>query len=303
MRDAGHAIEQLTLDAQCQHGSFVPPTIIEIRDAAELTKEVFGPVLHVLRYQRENLDTLIDSINATGYGLTFGVHTRLDETVTRVSERIRAGNIYVNRNIVGAVVGVQPFGGEALSGTGPKAGGPLYLLRLLSRRPPGLPAWYAADSAQPSVLVLQGPTGESNVYYLKPRGTVLCVAATAAGGAAQYDACQRTGNRMALMDTEGGRAFIASCSAAQQKTIRLTNADETERGDYQAVLFEGDSDALRVLNQVVAARPGPIVSVQGLSSDELAAGETYHLERLLREVSVSVNTAAAGGNASLMMVG
>ncbi|RTZ47735.1 trifunctional transcriptional regulator/proline dehydrogenase/L-glutamate gamma-semialdehyde dehydrogenase [Candidimonas sp. SYP-B2681] len=303
MRDAGHAVEQLTLDGHCQHGSFVPPTIIEITDAAALTKEIFGPVLHVLRYQRDDLDRLVDSINATGYGLTFGVHTRLDETVSRVSERIHAGNIYVNRNIVGAVVGVQPFGGEGLSGTGPKAGGPLYLLRLLAQRPPGLPAWCNTDSDQTPTLVLQGPTGESNAYHLKPRGTVLCIAATVVGATVQYDACRRTGNRMTLIDTLAGRDFIASLSAAEQKTIQLAGPDEVERGDYQAVLFEGDSDALRDVNRAVAARPGAIISVQGLSSDELAAGGTYHPERLFREVSVSVNTAAAGGNASLMMVG
>src|SRR3546814_8442336 len=98
-------------------------------------------LLHVLRYKRDGLDALIDAINATGYGLTFGVHTRLDETVARVTERIQAGTVYVNRNIVGAVVGVQPFGGQGLSGTGPKAGGPLYIRRLLSRCPAGLPAW------------------------------------------------------------------------------------------------------------------------------------------------------------------
>ncbi len=303
MRDTGHAIDQLTLDAQCQHGSFVPPTIIEISDAAALTKEVFGPVLHVLRYKRDDIDSLIDSINATGYGLTFGVHTRLDETVARVSERIHAGNIYVNRNIVGAVVGVQPFGGEGLSGTGPKAGGPLYLLRLLARRPSGLPTWCDTDSAKASTLVLQGPTGESNVYHLKPRGTVLCVAATDVGAAVQYEACRSTGNHMVLMGSDAGRAFFTARSTAELKTIRLAGIDEIEQGDYQAVLFEGDSDALRALNQAIAARPGPIVSVQGLSSDELAAGHSYRLEGLLREVSVSVNTAAAGGNASLMMVG
>ena len=102
---------------------------------SELKREVFGPVLHVIRYRRENLDQLIDDINATGYGLTFGLHTRIDETAERVSSRIEVGNIYINRNIIGAIVGVQPFGGCGLSGTGPKAGGPLYLLRLLSVRP------------------------------------------------------------------------------------------------------------------------------------------------------------------------
>ncbi len=111
------------------------PTFIEIDRLSELKHEVFGPVLHVIRYRRENLDQLVDDINATGYGLTFGLHTRIDETAERVSNRIEVGNIYINRNIIGAIVGVQPFGGCGLSGTGPKAGGPLYLLRLLSVRP------------------------------------------------------------------------------------------------------------------------------------------------------------------------
>ena len=303
MRDAGHRVDQLALDTRCEHGSFVPPTIIEITDVAALKKEVFGPVLHVVRYKREQLDALIDAINATGYGLTFGVHTRLDETVARVSERIHAGNIYVNRNIVGAVVGVQPFGGEGLSGTGPKAGGPLYLLRLLATRPDELPAWCNTGNAGSAPVVLSGPTGESNIYHIKPRGTVLCVASTEAGAAIQFDACKRTGNRMALLDTGAGQVFFAARTADEKKSIRLVANDEVEQGDYQAVLFEGDSDALRELNQAVAQRQGPIVSVQGLSSDELAAGQGYRLERLRREVSVSVNTAAAGGNASLLMVG
>ncbi|MFJ5489429.1 aldehyde dehydrogenase family protein, partial [Hansschlegelia beijingensis] len=113
-------------------GSFVAPTLIEIPRVAELRGEVFGPVLHVVRYARERLDELVGEINATGYALTFGLHTRIDETVTRVLGRVPAGNLYVNRNIIGAVVGSQPFGGHGLSGTGPKAGGPLYLRRLLA---------------------------------------------------------------------------------------------------------------------------------------------------------------------------
>ncbi|MEI2744509.1 MAG: aldehyde dehydrogenase family protein [Ottowia sp.] len=95
--------------------------------------------MHVIRFQREQLDALVDGINATGYGLTFGMHSRIDETIAHLSERVQAGNIYVNRNVIGAVVGVQPFGGMGLSGTGPKAGGPLYLHRLVQgaaeRRP------------------------------------------------------------------------------------------------------------------------------------------------------------------------
>lgn len=303
MRKAGHKVDQLALDDRCRFGHFVAPTIIQIDTVAALKKEVFGPVLHVVRYQRDQIDQLIDAINATGYGLTFGVHTRLDETVKHVSDRIHAGNIYVNRNIVGAVVGVQPFGGEGLSGTGPKAGGPLYLLRLLSRRPDGLPEWCRMEDAGGASMALPGPTGETNVYHVRPRGTVLCIAATEAGARAQFDACAATGNQMAILDTQAGRDFYTGADAAQQKTMRLWQDASIDQDDYQAVLFEGDSDTLLALNQRVAQRQGPILSVQGLGSDELAAGDSYRLERLLREVSVSVNTAAAGGNASLMMIG
>jgi RHH-type proline utilization regulon transcriptional repressor/proline dehydrogenase/delta 1-pyrroline-5-carboxylate dehydrogenase len=91
-------------------------------------------VLHVVRYRADALDAVVDAINATGYGLTLGIHSRIDETVRRIASRVRVGNVYVNRNIIGATVGVQPFGGEGLSGTGPKAGGPHYLLRFAVER-------------------------------------------------------------------------------------------------------------------------------------------------------------------------
>ncbi|MDN5844123.1 MAG: trifunctional transcriptional regulator/proline dehydrogenase/L-glutamate gamma-semialdehyde dehydrogenase, partial [Alcaligenaceae bacterium] len=299
MREAGHPIEQISLGTEATHGTFVAPSIIEIDDVGELKREVFGPVLHVLRYRRSQLDGLIDAINAGGYGLTFGVHTRLDETVRHVTSGIHAGNIYVNRNIVGAVVGVQPFGGEGLSGTGPKAGGPLYLQRLLARGPGGLPiACAIGDEA--GLVTLPGPTGESNTYHLKPRGTVLCQAQTERGIRAQHEACQRTGNRMLIVDTPAGKAFHG---AGEDSDARLVAAADAAQSDFQAVLFEGDGDELRVLTQEVAQREGPIVPVQGLGRDELAAGTHYALETLVREVSISINTAAAGGNASLMMIG
>src|SRR3569832_535790 len=122
---------QLPLPAAAACGTFIAPTLLEIGSLSELKHEVFGPVLHVLRYRREALPQLIDAIHATGYGLTLGLHTRLDETIDYVTTHAHVGNIYVNRNIIGAVVGAQPFGGEGKSGTGPKAGGPLYLHRLL----------------------------------------------------------------------------------------------------------------------------------------------------------------------------
>ena len=99
-----------------------------------LEREVFGPILHVIRYRASRLDQVVDAINATGYGLTLGIHSRIDETAQRIAARVRAGNAYVNRTMVGAVVGQQPFGGEGLSGTGPKAGGPHYLHRFAVER-------------------------------------------------------------------------------------------------------------------------------------------------------------------------
>jgi len=130
----GRLIQRLPLDPALATGCFFAPHAFEIETIAQLEGEVFGPILHVVRFAGSRLDQVIDAINATGYGLTLGVHSRIDQTIERVLERARAGNIYVNRNIIGAVVGVQPFGGERLSGTGPKAGGPHYLPRFASER-------------------------------------------------------------------------------------------------------------------------------------------------------------------------
>jgi RHH-type proline utilization regulon transcriptional repressor/proline dehydrogenase/delta 1-pyrroline-5-carboxylate dehydrogenase len=113
------------------NGFYVAPHIFEIGKVADLDREIFGPVLHVLRYKARDLDSLLDDIEALGYGLTLGIHSRIDSTVVKIAARHLAGNCYVNRSIVGAVVGTQPFGGFGLSGTGPKAGGPHYLARFI----------------------------------------------------------------------------------------------------------------------------------------------------------------------------
>ena len=120
--------------AQTAHGSFFAPRAYEIDDITRLEQEVFGPILHVVRWRAENLEAVCAAINATGYGLTLGIHSRIDDTVAYIVQRVRVGNTYVNRNVIGAVVGVQPFGGEGLSGTGPKAGGPHYLYRFACER-------------------------------------------------------------------------------------------------------------------------------------------------------------------------
>ena len=122
------------LPDRLSNGLYFPPCAYEIPSFDWLEAEVFGPILHVVKYRETDLDKVVDAINAKGYGLTLGIHSRIDETVNRIVTRARVGNIYVNRNIIGAVVGTQPFGGEGLSGTGPKAGGPHYLLRFATER-------------------------------------------------------------------------------------------------------------------------------------------------------------------------
>ncbi|HTI18385.1 MAG TPA: trifunctional transcriptional regulator/proline dehydrogenase/L-glutamate gamma-semialdehyde dehydrogenase [Trinickia sp.] len=353
MSEKGRSVTQLPLPEVCAQGTFVAPTLIEIEGIAELEREVFGPVLHVVRFARSGLDQLLEEVRTTGYGLTLGIHTRIDETIAHVVGRAHVGNIYVNRNVIGAVVGVQPFGGEGLSGTGPKAGGPLYLQRLLAKRPPGLPksladalvaeaeapaAKYGDDAtggAMPppraaltalrdwlieerepalaarcdgylsslpasNAATLPGPTGERNTYVLSARGAVCCMPSTASGARAQLAAVLATGNR-ALFAGAAGEALVA---ALPPELTRWASVRTSADAPFEAVLFEGDSDELHVLVKEIAKRPGPIVSVQGLATNALANGdEDYALERLLTERSISVNTAAAGGNANLMTIG
>jgi RHH-type proline utilization regulon transcriptional repressor/proline dehydrogenase/delta 1-pyrroline-5-carboxylate dehydrogenase len=134
MKRKGCRVWQRELPKACKAGTFVAPTIIEIPGIADLSAENFGPVLHIARFKAEALDDVIDAINATGFGLTLGLHSRIDATRRLVEARAKVGNLYVNRNQIGAVVGSQPFGGEGMSGTGPKAGGPHYLARFATER-------------------------------------------------------------------------------------------------------------------------------------------------------------------------
>jgi RHH-type proline utilization regulon transcriptional repressor/proline dehydrogenase/delta 1-pyrroline-5-carboxylate dehydrogenase len=134
MAREGKVLRRCRLGPGADKGTFFAPLLVEIDSLKRLTREVFGPILHVVRYEANRLDEVLDQVAATGYGLTLGVHSRIDETVRRVTGRLPVGNAYVNRSMIGAVVGVQPFGGEGLSGTGPKAGGPRYLHRFATER-------------------------------------------------------------------------------------------------------------------------------------------------------------------------
>jgi RHH-type proline utilization regulon transcriptional repressor/proline dehydrogenase/delta 1-pyrroline-5-carboxylate dehydrogenase len=320
MKQRARWFYQTPLTEQCQQGTFVPPTLFEIDNLSDLTREVFGPVLHVLRFEANQLDKVVAEINSTGYGLTHGIHSRIDETINNIVDKIKVGNVYVNRNIVGAVVGVQPFGGEGKSGTGPKAGGPFYLYRLtraawapkLALQPvaanlsglsklaavagsmgvSGLNARIdAAGRASPLThqVSLPGPTGEKNTLCFAPRGKVGCVASSGATLAEQLVAVLATGNVAVLADSPANRQLASTLGSHVELTQDVLTAS------LDAVLYEGE-DAARVRQQL-AQRDGALIPLI------LAGKDGYNLHRLVVERAVSVNTTAAGGNASLMSIG
>ena len=304
-------------------GTFVPPTVLEIGALSELTQEVFGPVLHVIRYRRADLPKVVDSINATGYGLTLGIHSRIDETIDFIVARAHVGNIYVNRNIVGAVVGVQPFGGEGKSGTGPKAGGPLYIKRLQRGAPAllqherqptacfdALMVWakanghnrivelgteYMRTTLLGSTLALPGPTGERNSLAFFARGVVLCAASSTGALMNQLAAALATGNRVVLVATS--RELIPdSLPPEVADRIEVVGSVESCKYDYQIALVE--ASLAPSLRPSLAANSWAIVGVI-----ETADDVAIPLWRLVAERAVCVNTTAAGGNASLMTLG
>ncbi|MBV2360047.1 bifunctional proline dehydrogenase/L-glutamate gamma-semialdehyde dehydrogenase PutA [Thalassococcus sp. CAU 1522] len=248
-------------------GHFVPPTLIRVSGIADLEREIFGPVLHVATFKAQQLDKVIDAINATGYGLTFGLQTRIDDRVQYVTDRIHAGNAYVNRNQIGAIVGSQPFGGEGLSGTGPKAGGPLYVDRF-RRHDRNRTA-----SAEPQTTRLPGPTGEANLYSTAPRPPVLCLGPGKDAMQAQRKAVESLGGR------------------AETGPEQIDPAALTDRPGISAVLWWGDEPTARALRTALAARPGPILTLITGAPD---AGHA------LSERHVCIDTTASGGNAELL---
>jgi RHH-type proline utilization regulon transcriptional repressor/proline dehydrogenase/delta 1-pyrroline-5-carboxylate dehydrogenase len=314
----------LELPSSCNQGSFIAPTVIEINALSDLTKEVFGPVLHILRYQRKDLPQLIDAINATGFGLTLGIHTRIDETIDFITNRAHVGNMYVNRNIVGAVVGVQPFGGEGKSGTGPKAGGPLYLKRLqkdatitftghkvFNKQTPStldsLIVWskeqgftdlairaenYARTSPFKMTMLLPGPTGEANTLAFAARGKVFCAAQQLPVLLNQIAAVLATGNTP-VMETASFELLPTNLPKDITDTISVVKADQSSA---QMALVE-----LRLsadYKTIFAKLDGAIVCVI-----DCLENQDLPLWRLVAERALCINTTAAGGNASLMTLG
>ncbi|KFL31576.1 pyrroline-5-carboxylate dehydrogenase [Devosia riboflavina] len=242
-------------------GTFVAPTVVKVGGIGEIPEEIFGPVLHVATFKADELDSVIDAINASGYGLTFGMHTRISSRVKKVSAAVHAGNIYVNRNQIGAVVGSQPFGGEGLSGTGPKAGGPHYVARFTSGH----------SGLQAAAETLPGPTGESNVLHVSPRGTLLCLGPTEADISAQK-----------VMAGQAG--CVPLVASLDKDTLGVATT-------FDAVAWFGDDATLSIIRKTLAGRDGPILPI--LTSTEDVA-------RLQHERHVCIDTTAAGGNATLI---
>ena len=273
----GQVLKQI---AAPSNGTFVGPTVLKVAGIGDLAEEIFGPVLHVATFKAADLMRVVADINTTGYGLTFGLHSRIDDRVADVVAAVDAGNIYVNRNQIGAVVGSQPFGGEGLSGTGPKAGGPRYIHRFMAQALLEVdgqgPAMTVAEIAEafrsqplhnPATLTrdLPGPTGEANRWSVLPRGRVLCV-----GGQAEVHA-------------QMARALGCASVAAQCPPEDLASLD------LEAVVYSGlDPQPYRT---ALAAQDGPLVPFL----------QTADFDRWLqKERHVCVDTTAAGGNADLL---
>jgi RHH-type proline utilization regulon transcriptional repressor/proline dehydrogenase/delta 1-pyrroline-5-carboxylate dehydrogenase len=281
-RRKGRVMKEL---AAPRDGHFVAPTLIRVAGIADLGREVFGPVLHVATFRAGEVDRVVADVNATGYGLTFGLHTRIDDRVQAVTQAIAAGNTYVNRNQIGAVVGSQPFGGEGLSGTGPKAGGPHYLARFTGTAvaDPGtveaatteaeaarLLATVRTRTAATDTTDLPGPTGESNRLSTHPRPPILCL------GPSREAALQQA----VAVRARGGQAVEAPGLPPSALT--------TLQGFGGAVFWGADP---RPFARALAARPGPILP--------LIAGEP-DAGHVLLERHVCIDTTASGGNAQLL---
>ncbi|SIS72787.1 bifunctional proline dehydrogenase/L-glutamate gamma-semialdehyde dehydrogenase PutA [Paracoccus saliphilus] len=268
-------------------GHYVAPVTIKVSGIEDVEREIFGPVLHVASFEAGELDQVIETINASGYGLTFGLHTRIDDRVQHIDSLVNVGNLYVNRNQIGAIVGSQPFGGEGLSGTGPKAGGPHYVPRFRAAKVNRMPASEGpeadpaalqktldaarTDSAIPrETLLLPGPTGESNRLTTHARGTVLCLGPDSAGQAA-------------IAQAKG-------CATVEVPGSLPADALGTLSG-MALVAYDGPEDQARLYRQALAAREGAIIPL--VTSMELPAYAV--LERHL-----CIDTTASGGNASLL---
>lgn len=282
-------------------GHFFGPAVIRVNGIENLEREIFGPVLHLATFRADQIDAVVDAVNDTGYGLTFGLHTRIDGRVEQVTSRLHVGNAYVNRNQIGAIVGSQPFGGEGLSGTGPKAGGPAYVPRFAQQtcvahdQASGPTAPFEQVQARLTSLARQpvaslgaqelpGPTGESNRLSIYGRGTVLCLGPTAEDADAQVRIAQENGCRaLAIAPGVSGVGHVDGVLPRDA----LSGLDGID-----VVALWSDRSDMRAARQALSARDGAIVGL-ACGPDDLAA-------RCRLERHICIDTTAAGGNAALL---
>ena len=315
---------KLSADIDPENSTFVPPTLLELEKLDQLTRENFGPVLHVLRYKGGQLDSLIEQINSKGYALTGGIHSRIDGAIEHISQRLEAGNLYVNRNIVGAVVGVQPFGGHSKSGTGPKAGGQNYLQRLSHGGHWQAPATTTAGSADEAALSqildavkqsdlaadaktrlqkiaddarkntlrhaierLGGPTGETNENRWHMPTTIALY-----GGDLEQSLAV-----LIPIAAAGGRAAVNSGHPLAAWKNRLSGIIHVSHGNIcgKATHVIALTPLPAEEKTALAARDGVIIKIYPADADG-----NVDILPLYHENSRSTNTTAAGGNASLM---
>ena len=311
-------------DVDDNNSTFVRPILFELNNLNELQREVFGPVLHVVRYRASELDQLIDQINAKGYALTSGVHSRIEGTVDHIRDRIEAGNIYVNRNIVGAVVGVQPFGGHGLSGTGPKAGGSFYLQRLVRT-----PEWVAPTLSRIGQADEDALKRLETLVHKLPFNAEEKKAAAAALGHARVRTLRKaetvlvgpTGERNSLswrspkrVWVHGGnllQAFSAltELAAAGIQTVVEPNSPlASYSADLEGLLQVNSKPENAGISHVAAIEPLSSERKQELAGRDgaliriLPSEQGLDILQVFEEISCSINTTAAGGNASLMAV-
>jgi len=337
-------ILNMTAIEESEKGHFVPPTVIGLNKISELTDEKFGPILHVLKFKADEISKIVDDVNALGYGLTMGLHTRIDARIEAVSAQAKVGNLYVNRNQIGAVVGVQPFGGEGLSGTGPKAGGPAYLLRL-SKGSLDVPrvaqnqldpaghqdmsdivekAKQALEGHQidrvrglvehlplqvkngletalksfSSLLVphnLPGPTGEDNRLSHIPRGTLLCLADNSTVLKQQICLALASGHAVIAVDHDGDLIswkFALMSAGLSENLIQFVSHKAVQslvRGAINGVIVDGQYRDY--IGHLLCLREGALLPILSIHAEP----ERFFLER-----TCSIDTTAAGGNASLL---
>ncbi|MDF1791172.1 MAG: bifunctional proline dehydrogenase/L-glutamate gamma-semialdehyde dehydrogenase PutA [Thalassobaculaceae bacterium] len=329
MAEAGKLLKRMKVPAA---GTFVPPTVIAVDGIEELDREIFGPVLHVASFGPDELASVVERVNAKGYGLTFGLHTRVDSRVQQVVDRVRVGNLYVNRNQIGAIVGSQPFGGEGLSGTGPKAGGPHYLSRFRTAgetpEPATAPAAFvdaagltmliakakgatslravgrALKSASPALsaaadiadqtLELPGPTGESNRFSVHPRGLILCLGPSAEAARDQAIQALATGNR-AVVVAPGAEAALADLAELAPALVVSEGVIEVA-----ALADVAGIDGVAYAGEREAVRPVAQALARRGGPLLVAITDRIDPERYVLERHLCIDTTAAGGNASLL---